>query len=507
MYDAYASFIDSLPARYVNLELRVCATDAELDAALAETGYTWVMHWSSLKPQEALVLRAEPYVLAVHPTLFLDTFSLSQLAALAEQGNTEYTFVVGDNGQVAQELLGIPQIGEEAVRAENWEAAKEYIATHERAVGLLPWDVVDARVQVLPVDGYSLDARRINTGDFADYPLVRHLRLSGDRPPPAALVADLDAALQYQAPRAVQLAAVGDVMLASYVGQTIQATSPRYPFEGAGVQELLSQADIAIGNLECAVSERGERVNKTYTFRADPAVIEGLQYAGFDVLSLANNHTGDFGDDALLDTLDALHDAGMVTIGAGRTITEAHEAKFLDMDGLRLAFLAYNQIYPPSFAATATSPGSAFMSEERMVADVQAARQLADVVIVACHWGIEYSSYPDASQRRLARLLADAGASLILGHHPHVVQGLEYHQDALTAYSLGNFVFYHGPTAETVETVIMECVVDSSGVKMVRLVPVAIRDHQPNVLSPEEGARVLERIMRVTREQNALPKE
>ena len=141
-----------------------------------------------------------------------------------------------------------------------------------------------------------------------------------------------------------------------------------------------------------------------------------------------------------------------------------------------------------------------------MRADVQAARQEADLVIVSCHWGVEYSAYPNASQHELAQVLSDAGADLVLGHHHHVVQGLSYEAETFVAYSLGNFVFYHGPTAETAETVIMRCLLDPSGVKTVELIPIAITHCQPAVVAPTQGAAVIERIFRVTSQQGRLPR-
>lgn len=138
------------------------------------------------------------------------------------------------------------------------------------------------------------------------------------------------------------------------------------------------------------------------------------------------------------DTLRHLSEAGLTVVGAGETADEAHAPRIVEAGGLRLAFLAYNQVPPESFAATATRPGHAWMDVGRMTAAVAAAREVADLVIVSCHWGIEYSAYPTASQARIAQALADAGAHLIVGHHPHVVQGVHYHADAFTAYSLGN---------------------------------------------------------------------
>ena len=149
------------------------------------------------------------------------------------------------------------------------------------------------------------------------------------------------------------------------------------------------------------------------------------------------------------------------------------------------------------------------MDKERMVADVRAARQRADVVVVQCHWGTEYSSTPNASQKELAQALADAGAALILGHHPHVVQGLSYDQRTFTAYSLGNFVFDFDKdySRDTSSGAVLRCLIGHAGVKRVEWLPYSIVDYRPVLVSAEEGARTLETIAQVTRKQGAFPKE
>ena len=502
--EAYQTYFASLPSRYEGLALLPYAGPQEDEALPVPLEADWGIYWASHAPWEAVPLREEPYALIVHPASAQEGFTLAQLAALAEGEDQTLTLVVGDGGRAARELLGLEGLAPNAVQVSDWTAAKEYVATHEDAWALVPWEAVDFRVKVLPVEGQRLDPEKPQ-----GYPLLRRLWLSGNTPPPQSLLEDLRKALRYELPATVELVAVGDIMLDRNLTELIQQHSPRYPFEGQGIQPLLAGADITIGNLECAISERGTRQTKTYTFRAEPQVVEGLVYAGFDVLSLANNHTGDFGDEALLDTLGLLREALIAPIGAGENITVAHEAKIIEANGLRLAFLAYNQIQPTSFAATATSPGSAFMDKERMVADVRAARQQADVVVVQCHWGTEYSSTPNASQKELAQALADAGAALILGHHPHVVQGLSYGQRTLTAYSLGNFIFDFDKdySRETSSGAVLRCLIGHAGVKMVEWLPYSIVDYRPVLVSAEEGARTLETIIQVTQKQGAFPKE
>lgn len=500
----YRTYFASLPARYERLKLIPYRGPRQLEEVLAEQRVDWAIYWSSRVAWGAVPLREEPYALIVHPASTREGFTLAQLVALVKGQDQAFTLVVGDEGRAVSELLDLSGLPPNALKLNDWSAVKEYVATHEDAWALVPWDAVDFRVQTLPVEGQRLDPRKLK-----GYPLLRRLWLGGETSAPKPLLEDLTRALRYEPPATVELVAVGDIMLARSLTELIQQHSPRYPFECPGIQSLLAGADIAFGNLECVISDRGTRQSKTYTFRAEPKVVEGLVFAGFDVLSLANNHTGDYGDEALLDTLRLIKEAGIVAVGAGGNITEAHRAGIVEANGLRLAFLAYNQIQPASFAATATSPGSAFMKKERMLADVRAARQQADIVVVSCHWGTEYSPYPDTSQRELAQALAEAGAALIVGHHPHVVGGLRYDQGAFTVYSLGNFVFDFDKdySRDTSSGVVLRCLMDHSGVKTVEFLPYSIVGNRPCLVSREEGAHILQNIVQITQEQGAFPKE
>lgn len=236
------------------------------------------------------------------------------------------------------------------------------------------------------------------------------------------------------APR-VTFVFVGDVMLDRIPGRVLKAG--RDPF--AHVAGLLEKADRTVGNLECVVATSGVRVEKGFNFRADPAAIDRL--GRFDAVSLANNHTGDYGHAALIETFLRLSRADIRYFGAGLNLREAHEPWVSETHGVKVAVLGYNEFRPRAFEAGPTTPGCAWSDDEQVTADVKAARTKADVVITFMHWGEEYKPRPNARQRALARALIDAGADVVIGNHPHVVQGAEYYQGKLIVYSLGNFVF------------------------------------------------------------------
>ena len=232
----------------------------------------------------------------------------------------------------------------------------------------------------------------------------------------------------------------GDVMLSRGVGRKMDAKGDwGHPFRL--VSGVLHGADLAYCNLECPISDRGRNLHHLYSFRADPRALEGLKAAGFTIVSEANNHAYDWGPAALVDTLRRLHAVGIRTTGAGENTLEAHHPTVVDLGGVRVAFLAYVNIDPQNAAAGVDRPGVAWLDIEQVEADIRFARNLADLVVVCPHWGVEYAPIPTRQQQELARGMIDAGADLIVGSHPHVVQPLEQYHGHWVAYSLGNFVF------------------------------------------------------------------
>jgi poly-gamma-glutamate synthesis protein (capsule biosynthesis protein) len=235
----------------------------------------------------------------------------------------------------------------------------------------------------------------------------------------------------------VRLVFVGDVMLDCLPGQAVARGED--PF--ADFAPLFRQADLVVGNLECVLATGGERVDKPWTFRAHPRCVP-LLARHFHALSLANNHTGDFGKGAFVEQLDRLR--GMVgTFGGGRDLQEARAPLLLERRGVRIALLGYNEFKPRDFAAGPGTPGVAWSVDEHVLEDIRLARAVhgADVVIPFMHWGWEHEPDPCDRQRELARRMIDAGADLVIGGHPHVTQGAEYYRGRLIVYSLGNFVF------------------------------------------------------------------
>ena len=238
--------------------------------------------------------------------------------------------------------------------------------------------------------------------------------------------------------RAWTLLAGGDVLMTR--------TEPAGVDPFASLDPPLGSSDFSLVNVEMAISDRGTPHWKEFVFRAPPSAAERIAAGGVSVANLANNHANDYGPDALLDTVDLLEAAGVVTIGAGRNADEAYQYRLLSTEnGVRVAFVGASMIVPSSFAAGAATPGIASAhspARARVLDTVRAAAAEADVVIVAVHWGIERDTCPSNDQRLVARQLLDAGADAIIGQHPHVLQPVELIGSKLVAYSLGNFIWH-----------------------------------------------------------------
>ena len=258
----------------------------------------------------------------------------------------------------------------------------------------------------------------------------------------------------------LRLVLVGDIMLDDGPGRVV--ASGRDPLAPFAAQ--LRDADFTIGNLECPIATVGKPLeSKIFAFRAAPAVVSVLQ-GRFDALALANNHSGDYGRAAFVETIAHLDRAGIRHFGGGSDLTQAHAPRWVDKDGLRVALLSYNEYKPRSFEAGPDWPGIAWSEDSQVVADIRAARAAgADLVIPFMHWGWERETAPGERQRQLARLMIDAGADLVVGGHPHVTQGAEYYRGKLIVYSLGNFVFDGFDTPEEKRGWLLRLTLDHGG--------------------------------------------
>lgn len=246
----------------------------------------------------------------------------------------------------------------------------------------------------------------------------------------------------------VRLFAVGDLLLGGRYDDIARAGHAAEVF--AALRPLLERADIVAGNLECALCDRGDPRPGKLCVRADPAYADVLAGAGFNVVSLANNHSFDYGAEGFADARERLESAGVRTVGAGENAAAAAQAVILQRRGLRIGFLAFcHGSTRPSDLAAGDRPGVAELEAAAVIGAVQHWRAQVDQLVLLLHWGLEYSPLPTPEQVGLARRAIDAGAGAVIGHHSHMVQGVERHGAGVVAYSLGNCtdadVDWHGP--------------------------------------------------------------
>jgi poly-gamma-glutamate capsule biosynthesis protein CapA/YwtB (metallophosphatase superfamily) len=290
----------------------------------------------------------------------------------------------------------------------------------------------------------------------------------------------------------IRLAAVGDVMLARGVGRHF-AEAPG-DFTRGGVHDVLRLYDVVCANLENPVGVSGRPCpgqDPNVTFRAHPDTLDVLVSMGVKVVSLGNNHMLDYGEPALLETLDHLDRRGIKWVGAGRNYEEANRPLLMTVKGRRLAFLSHAFIYSVNTRmATRRTPGIADHRPSRIVDAIRRVKAAGHQVIVLMHWGWEYSFYPLPYQMRAARRMIDAGASLILGHGPHYPQGIENYGGGQIVYSLGNFIFDE-PHKYANRSFIYGVEIDAAGAPQNReVIPVHLRRHIPTLIEGADKRRL-----------------
>lgn len=304
-----------------------------------------------------------------------------------------------------------------------------------------------------------------------------------------------------QHPAVVQIVAVGDIMLGGTATPELARFGYDYPF--ARVRSLLGRADVVFGNLEGPLTNRGTAAVKQYVFRSPPkSVAPALARAGFSVVSLANNHSMDYGADGLRDTISALNHAGIRHAGAGNNLAAARQPAIVTVGGVRVAVLAYSLTFPEEFWADNTHPGTAFGHEYQVRADVAAAKKRADIVLVSFHWGREGTVEPRDYQRKLGHAAIEAGAAVVVGHHPHLLQGVERYRGGVILYSLGNFVFgSYSPAAA--RSAIARITVRGGRVREVELYPIDVLNtevvFQPYPLTGQAADEVVAELQRISR--------
>lgn len=278
----------------------------------------------------------------------------------------------------------------------------------------------------------------------------------------------------------VHLVFVGDIMLSRQIGNIIENRGATFPFEKLG--DSISKADIAFANLENPVSTLGSDQGSIYSFRAKPETLQGLKYAGFDVVSIANNHMFDWGTDAFVDTMTHLRSYGIDYVGGGLNQEQAQTSAKFKVNGEKFCFFGFTEFAPR--APKEENPGMAHLDQERANGLIKKAKEKegCDAVVASIHWGDEYETVSNDYQKAIARSFVDAGALLVIGHHPHVIQEIEEYNGGLIVYSLGNFVFDQNFSEDTKKSVILNVSVGQGHIVSFSLLPIRFtKEFQPYI--------------------------
>lgn len=298
-------------------------------------------------------------------------------------------------------------------------------------------------------------------------------------------------------PEEISIVFAGDILFDDHYAPMAKLLQRGKGIEGSISPETLDamrSADIFVVNNEFPYTDRGAPTEgKTFTFRAKPEYASLLLDMGADLVSLANNHAYDYGEVSLTDSLDTLSGIGMPWMGAGRNLEEAIRPVYFIANDRKIAFIAATQIErienPDTKGATETSPGVfRCLDPERLLAVVRNASQVSDYVIVFIHWGTEGTDELDWAQKDQAPKIAEAGADLIIGAHPHVLQPLGYCGDTPVVYSLGNFLFNSKP----LDSCLVRLTLDENGLKGLQFLPARQEDCSVKLLEGGEKERVLQ---------------
>ncbi|WP_151736132.1 CapA family protein ['Paenibacillus yunnanensis' Narsing Rao et al. 2020] len=293
----------------------------------------------------------------------------------------------------------------------------------------------------------------------------------------------------------VTLNFAGDVIFAGKAGELLQKQGFAYSY--SALDGMFTRDDLTVVNLENPITNGGVgAANKQFVFKGAPEALDALKAAGIDAVNLANNHTLDQGETGLLDTFKHLQERGIPYVGAGKNSTEAFTAQYFERKGIRIALLGFTRVIPDSgWAAGPDSTGVAAVYDSKAgLKAIAAAKQKADLVVVVVHWGKERVEQYDETQQVLGRSFVDAGADLVIGGHPHVLQGIEPYKGKWIAYSTGNFIFTRSTVPATWETAVFQAECTASGECGLKLAPMHAELARPVPMDNTDGALLLQRV-------------
>ncbi|OYD09932.1 CapA family protein [Paludifilum halophilum] len=279
------------------------------------------------------------------------------------------------------------------------------------------------------------------------------------------------------------LSVVGDMMFGRHVKKAVDRYGYEHPLDK--VKPLLRSSDLVTGNFEHPIllepPEKYPVFDKSIRLHTEKEAAKALKEAGFTSINLANNHTMDYGGPGLADTKKTFDEVGLETVGAGRDRYQAKQVAYQEVNGLNVATLGVTDRYPKGFSVKQSSPGVLPATPKTALPLVESAAKNSDLVVVHIHWGVEYDNNVHPRQRVFAQALVDAGADIVVGHHPHVLEPVEFYKGSVILYSTGNFIFDQG-WSRTRETAVFQYKLSKDGKARLEIHPMLIREGQPRPL-------------------------
>jgi len=487
----------------VALDLHTEAGRDDLTSALVAAGYVVSPNTATRITDTApratdtniVEIRLASYALVVHPRApLLDLDHAQALAIMAMEDGAG----LGGPLLVSEDSPPISGAPGRLIEMATPAGVMDYVLADPSAIGIVPVEALEPRVRALTWQDFDPYRDPADENPLADVRWVIG-------PDAEAVVAALgwDTATTNPA----SLLATGELIPARCVTTRVAALEGGYDASYDGTRDLISAADVAMAHWEPAIIDGAPTpCTPTFNLSTRPEAAEAARRAGIDVALAVGNHVGDCWPGcgyqaAVQETVRHLQAAGLTTVGAGDNIQAAREPAFVERDGVTFAFLGYDDIAFQHYGALEDAPGTAHADLEGVASDVRAAKARADHVIVGFSWGIEYVTAPSQRQQEFARTAAEAGASIVVGNHPHWVQATEWIGETFVVYSLGNFVFDQDWSVETTQGALLEAGFTRDRLLGVRLRPTAIRgQYAVDLLDPTEGegAAILQRMWDAT---------
>jgi len=304
-------------------------------------------------------------------------------------------------------------------------------------------------------------------------------------------------------PSQIRLLATGDVNLGHWITPIIKSEGNHYPF--TYVKDRLSQADFVFANLEAPFCTKGQPFPKNFVFDVPPVLVDVLTAGNINLVSLANNHTMDYGMPGLLSTIETLNKANIRHAGAGKDKGQAYKPALLEKYGIKIAFFSYTMTHPEEFWANDSKGGTAYPYANIVKDSLRYYDDKTDFIIVSFHWGKELQSIPEQYQSKMAHFVINAGADLVLGHHPHILQGIEKYKDRYIFYSFGNFIFA-SYSHKASESIIADIILSKDGLNKIEIIPINVDNYEvhfkPEILNGAEKVKVLAHLNTISLDLN-----